>query len=60
MKYRIHRLEVKKDTAQLKLESFLNQLEGEVIAIVPYVTPTFRLMGATSKVDFLLIVEKLN
>ena len=56
MKYRIHRLEVKKDTAQLKLESFLNQLEGEVIAIVPYVTPTFQGMGATSKVDFLLIV----
>ena len=60
MKYRIHRLEVKKDTAQMKLESFLNQLEGEVMAIVPYVTPTFRPMGATSKVDFLLIVEKVN
>ena len=60
MKYRIHRLEVKEDMAQVKLESFLNQLEGEVIAIVPYVTPTFQGMGATSKVDFLLIVEKAN
>ena len=60
MKYRIHRLEVKEDTAQVKLESFLNQLEGEVMAIVPYVTPTFRGMGATSTVDFLLIVEKVN
>ncbi len=60
MKYRIHRLEVKEDMAQVKLESFLNQLEGEVIAIVPYVTPTFQGMGATSKVDFLLIVEKVN
>ena len=58
MKYRIHRLEVKEDTAQEKLERFLNQLEGEVLAIVPYVTPTFQGMGATSKVDFLLIVEK--
>ncbi|MGB2963021.1 MAG: hypothetical protein WBB69_03455 [Anaerolineales bacterium] len=60
MKYRIHRLEVKKDTAQVKLESFLNQLEGEVITIVPYVTPIFQGMGATSKVDFLLIVEKIT
>ena len=59
MKYRIHRLEVKEDTAQEKLERFLNQLEGEVLAIVPYVTLTFQGMGATSKVDFLLIVEKL-
>lgn len=58
MKYRVHRLEVKEDTAQEKLERFLNQLEGEALAIVPYVTPTFQGMGATSKVDFLLIVEK--
>jgi hypothetical protein len=56
--YRVHRLEVKEDTAQEKLERFLNQLEGEVLAIVPYVTPKFQGMGATSKVSFLLIVEK--
>ncbi|MBN1316672.1 MAG: hypothetical protein JXA42_14435 [Anaerolineales bacterium] len=60
MKYRVHHLEVKKDTAQEKLERFLNQLEGEVLSIVPYVTPSFQLMGATSKVDFLLIVEKIK
>ena len=60
MKYRVHRLEVRKDTAQEKLEHFLNQLEGEVLAIVPYVSPTFQGMGATSKVDFLLIVETVK
>jgi len=60
MKYRVHRLEVRKDTAQEKLEHFLNQLEGEVLAIVPYVSPTFQGMGATSKVVFLLIVEKVK
>ncbi len=58
MKYRVHRLEVQEDTAQEKLERFLNQLEGEVLAIVPYVTPKFQGMGATCRVDFLLIVEK--
>jgi hypothetical protein len=58
MKYRVHQLEVKEGTAQEKLQNFLNQLEGEVLAIVPYISPTFQGMGATSKVDFLLIVEK--
>lgn len=58
MKYRVHQLEVNRDTAQEKLQSFLNQLEGEVLAVVPYVSPTFQLMGATAKVYFLLIVEK--
>lgn len=60
MKYRVHRLEVGKDTVQAKLEHFLNQLEGEVLTVLPHVTPTFQGMGATSKVDFLLIVEKVQ
>lgn len=58
MKYRVHRLEVKKDTAQEKLELFLNQQRGEVMAIIPYISPMFRPYGATSKVEFLLIVER--
>jgi len=58
MKYRVHRVEVKSDNMQDKLEQFLNKLDGEVLAIIPNVRPTFLPMGATSKVDFLLIVEK--
>jgi hypothetical protein len=45
---------------QDKLEEFLNNLEGDVISIVPNVKPTFQGMGATAKVKFLLIVEKLD
>ncbi len=60
MEYRVHRLKVTRDTAQEELEDFLNDLRGEVLAIVPYVSPAFQLMGATSKVDFLLIVEKVR
>jgi rhamnose utilization protein RhaD (predicted bifunctional aldolase and dehydrogenase) len=60
MKYKVHRLQVNKETAQEKLEEFLNELKGEVLAVVPYVAPTFQLMGATAKVDFLLIVEKVR
>ena len=60
MNYRVHELEVKKNNAQEKLERFLNRLDGEVLSIVPYTSPTFQVMGATSKVDFLLIVEKVK
>jgi rhamnose utilization protein RhaD (predicted bifunctional aldolase and dehydrogenase) len=60
MDYRVHRLEVEEKTVQEKLERFLNQLEGEVLAVVPYIKPTFQLMGATSKVGFFLVVEKVR
>ena len=59
MKYRVHRLEVKSDNMQEKLENFLNKLAGEVISIIPNVKPTFQLMGATAKIDYLLIIEKI-
>jgi hypothetical protein len=45
---------------QDKLKQFLNNLKGEVVAIIPNVKPTFRPMGATAKVDFLLIIEKIG
>jgi hypothetical protein len=58
MKYRVHRIEVKADNMQEKLEQFINNLDGEVISVIPNVRPTFQLMGATSKIDYILIVEK--
>ena len=58
MTHKVHRLDVKKDNMQEKLQLFLNDLEGEVIAVIPNVKPTFQFMGATAKVDYLLIVEK--
>jgi hypothetical protein len=60
MKYRVHRFDIKMSTDQQKLEQFLNNLEGEVVSIIPNVKPTFQLMGATAKIDFLLIVEKVK
>ena len=60
MNYKVHRLDIIMNKEQDKLEQFLNNLKGEVISIVPNVKPTFQGMGATAKVDFLLIVEKLK
>lgn len=58
MKYKVHRLEVKWDYVQEKLDHFLNQLEAEVISIVPCVTPVNQVIGATSRANLLLVEEK--
>ena len=57
MKYRVHRFDLKMTTDQDELEKFLNNLKGEVIAIVPNVTLGF---FWAHRVDFLLIVEKVD
>lgn len=59
MRYKVHQLAVKEETAQKQLEDYLNMLKGEVMAVIPYSSPVFLFMGATSKVRFLLIVEKI-
>jgi len=38
MKYKVHRLEIKMEKDQKKLEQFLNNLEGEIISIIPNIT----------------------
>ncbi len=60
MKHKVHRLDVKSNNVQDKLKNFLNELDGEVISIIPIVKPVFHLMGATGTLDHLLIVEKIN
>ena len=57
MKYRVHRLDVSMTRDQVKLEQFLNNLDGEVIAIIPNITVW---VFWIHKVDFLLIVEKVS
>lgn len=60
MNHRVHRLEVNNTNIQERLEQFLNQLKGDVVAVFPNIIPTFQGMGATSKVDSLIIVEKIR
>jgi hypothetical protein len=60
IRYDVHRLDIDMKKDQQKLKQFLNDLKGEVVSIIPNVKPTFQIIGATAKIDFLLIVEKLN
>ena len=53
MKYKVHRLEVNEDSAEERLERFLNQLEGDILSVFPFNTPKFKGMGAISEVKFL-------
>ena len=62
MKYKVHRLEIKMENDQNKLEQFLNNLEGEVVSIIPNIKKTSlsQIYGITAKINFLLIVEKME
>jgi len=60
-KYRVHRLEVKGEDIYTKLEQFLNDLEGEVISILPAIKKgsLAQIYGVTERVDYLMIVERI-
>jgi len=62
MKYKVHRLGIKMENDQNKLEQFLNNLEGEVVSIIPNIkrTTLFQIYGLTDKIDFLFIIEKMK
>jgi len=62
VKYKVHRLEINMEKDQSKLEQFLNSLEGDVVSIIPNNKKTSlpQIYGITSKIDFLLIVERLK
>jgi hypothetical protein len=56
VKYKVHRFNIRMTTDQAVFEQFLNNLKGEVVAVIPNVTMSFFWFH---KVDFLLIVEKV-
>jgi hypothetical protein len=43
MHYRVHKFDMDMTKEQSKLEHFLNNLKGEVVAIIPSVNPKFTL-----------------
>lgn len=55
-RYRVHHFDIAMTKDGANLERFLNDLEGEVVSIVPNVTMGFFWFH---RVDFLLVVEKL-
>lgn len=62
MKYKVHRFEINMSADQQRLEQFLNNLNGDVVSIIPNIAKTslLQIYGVTRKIDYLLIVEKLK
>jgi hypothetical protein len=54
MKYRVHRFDMRMTHDGDRLARFLNELDGEVVSIIPNV-----LAFPATYVNFVLIVEKL-
>jgi len=50
------------ETDQHKLEEFLNNLNGEIVSIIPNnkKVTLAQIYGVSRKIDFLLITEKIN
>ncbi len=57
MKYRVHRFDMNMSRNQRELEQFLNNLMGEIVAIIPNVSIW---LFWIHRVDFLLIIEKIE
>jgi hypothetical protein len=55
MKYKVHRFDLNLSRNQHELEQFLNNLKGEVVAIIPNVSIW---VFWIHRVDFVLIIEK--
>jgi hypothetical protein len=62
MKYRVHRFNIDMENDQSRLEQFLNNLEGEVVTIIPHIKKTTlsQIYGFSAKVNSLLIIEKIR
>ena len=56
-KYKVHRFDLSMTKDQHKLEDFLNNLKGEVVAVLPNITP---FPMSFTRVDLVLIIEKLR
>lgn len=57
MRYRVHRFDLDLTKNQHELEQFLNNLKGEIVAIIPNISLWFFWIH---RVDFLLIVERID
>lgn len=59
--YKVHKFESEGEDIYYKLEQFLNDLEGEVISVIPNIKKSSltQIYGVTAKVDNLMIIEKI-
>ncbi len=59
-RYRVHRVDVVMRRDQASFEQFLNNLDGEVVSVIPNVSPSYTWGGMGAKVRYLWVIEKMN
>ena len=62
MKYKVHKFNIHMEDDQQKLEEFLNNLKGEIVAVIPNNSSIglAQIYGVSRKIDFLLIIEEIS
>ncbi len=58
-RYRVHQFPLKKKIETEPLETYLNGLEGRVIAVIPNIVPRMHPMGATARYDYLVVIVEV-
>ena len=58
MKYKVHKLDIKIAKESDRLEQFLNNLNGDVVTIIPNISTVFLCYGA--KINSVFVVEKIK
>ncbi len=57
-KYRVHRFDVVMRKDRARFEQFLNSLEGEVISVIPNVSPRWTFGGMGARTIHFWVIEK--
>ena len=56
---RVHRFDVVLRTDQAMFEQFLNSLEGEVVSVIPSVSPCWTFGGMGARTHYFWVIEKV-
>ena len=59
-RYRVHRFEIRMSSDQVRLEDYLNKIEGEIISVISNVKSRFTFGGFVDYVNFLYIIERVD
>ena len=59
-RYRVHRVDISMRRDQDRFERFLNSLEGEVVSVIPNVSPSWTFGGMGARVHYFWIIEKVK
>ena len=60
MRYRVHRVDIRMRRGEARFEQFLNNLEGEVVSVIPNVSPRWTFGGMGAGVHYFWVIEKVK